>query len=178
MNLIELDYTRSNLNSSPSRFEQIKDKKKLERLYSINELIQTEKHFYNELKACYDCFMIIDFTDLQAPNPPSEFNQNILFEKVKPVIESSKKLNDLFDSELRLNENDLDKVKVGECLLKVTEEMKFIFAQYARHHDDIVFILKRFFYVKFFEKNKKILNLKKKDHMLISSSKNEDKYSH
>ena len=60
-----------------------------------------------------------------------------MFENLKIVIETSKKLIDEFNSELARCENKYFSIKFGECLIKSTD-MKNVYAKYTKKHNDVI----------------------------------------
>ena len=68
---------------------------------------------------------------------PIEFNKKTLFDKLVPIIQFSKSLVDQFEVELAEHDQNVDLVKVGECITKFIDQMRMDYAQYTKNHNDI-----------------------------------------
>ena len=76
-------------------------------------------------------------------NGPIEFNRQMVFEKLKPIVELSKALLESIELELTRHDQNLDAIRLSECLDKAVEPMKTAYAQYMRNHEEIGSQLKK-----------------------------------
>jgi hypothetical protein len=114
------------------------DKKERERMLTLNELIQTEKDYYFELKTCYEGFMSANEADV-----PSDFNRESVFGKLKPILNASKSLLDSMDAEMARVDKAIERVKIATCLIQASGQMRNPYAEYARSHNDINALVKK-----------------------------------
>jgi hypothetical protein len=117
------------------------EKRKIERILSIKELIETEKNYCNELSLCYDLFM-------SDQNTPVEFKKNLLFDKLLQIVQISTNLIKSFEMETKFNEKTEEineNAKIGLCLIQLANEMKVTnaYAQYARGHNEVAILVKK-----------------------------------
>ena len=68
---------------------------------------------------------------------PIEFNKKTLFDKLMPIIKFSKSLVDKFEVELADHDQNVDLVKVGECITNFIDQMRMAYALYTKNHNDI-----------------------------------------
>ncbi|CAF0932116.1 unnamed protein product [Brachionus calyciflorus] len=116
-----------------------REKKLIERYHVLNELIETEKNYYRELQLCYDCFM----KENESLNP-IEFNKSSMFDKIIPILNFTKNFLESFETQLINNENDYLKCKFSTCFTSNLVQMKNIYSQYSRSHEEIVITLKKY----------------------------------
>jgi hypothetical protein len=100
------------------------EKRSKQREYAIDEIIETERAFYNEIKLSYDSF-------INDENTPIDFNKSLLFNELKSIIDISH----LFISQF-------DRSKVGASLASNSEAMKMEYAKYLRNHSNITNLIK------------------------------------
>ena len=116
------------------------EKRKIERILSIKELIDTEKDYCNELNLCYNLF-------INDQNTPVEFNRTFLFDKLSQIIQISTNLIKSFESETQNNDGEEinENAKIGLCLIQLANEMKVTnaYAQYARNHNEVAILIKK-----------------------------------
>lgn len=125
------------LNEAIEETNEEKIKKRQNNLLNVlQELVETERNYFKELKLCYDCFMVEDLLSI-TDECPKEFDKRSLFDKIIPVINFSTKLLKSFETELEKNHNDFLKCKFSHNIHENLEQMKTIYAQYGRFYEQI-----------------------------------------
>lgn len=117
-------------------------KKRSDLLNVLQELVETERNFLNELKMFYDCFMNEDLVEITEPCP-KEFEKRDIFQRFTPVIDFSTNLLKSFEIELSKHDNNFLECKFSHCIHQSVEKMEKTFAQYGRFYEKISNILKK-----------------------------------
>ncbi len=74
---------------------------------------------------------------------PADFDRNLVFDSLKPVIECSNHFLRLVDFEMNKNENRCERINIARCLSNCVDDMKMTYAKYARSHNNIANIVKK-----------------------------------
>jgi hypothetical protein len=67
-----------------------------------------------------------------------------VFNKLKSVIEASKAFLALVDSEMQLNNNQIENINIAECLIKPIEQFKEAYSKYTRDYNEIIELTKKY----------------------------------
>ncbi|XP_031562660.1 dynamin-binding protein-like [Actinia tenebrosa] len=101
----------------------------------VNELIHTEQDYLRDLQLCLKYFA-------DELKNSKIVEADILFGNMKSVIETSSKLLSRFEQAVR--GKDVEQQELGKCFVDLADEIKDVYAQYCRNHDDAISLLEKY----------------------------------
>ena len=124
LNQFQNELETSSLYSNDEKFSTIPVVTDNKRNCVINELFSTEKQFYEQMNALYNCF------STQSNQQPESFSLSLLFSNMNEILQISEQFLTYLENEiLKKNEND---IRIGLCLLKCANDMQQYYAIYCR----------------------------------------------